>query len=213
MKISKKKIIGVMALASLFSVGPVSTIKAFALTNPVSAVASVSSSDTTAPTLTITPSTTVPTHDAVTLTISAYDSQSGVPYIITQEGNMISGPTNYVTVMQNGTYTFTAVDGAGNKTTKSITVSNISPRYADDKTPPTLTVTASTTAPTTGYVTLTARAYDSQSGVSSMGLPNATNISGSYATYVVTKNGTYYFMAADRAGNYTIQTITVSNIR
>lgn len=166
----------------------------------------VSNIDTTAPTATITPSTTAWTNGNVMLTVGATDSQSGVSSIKKPDGTTVNSTSTTYTVSSNGTYSFDITDNVGNKLTKSITVSNIDP------TAPTLTLTQSTTAWTSNTVTITASATDGQSGVASITKPDGSVVSGNSTTYTVGANGTYFFIVKDIAGNSTTKTITVSNI-
>lgn len=111
-------------------------------------------------------------------------------------------------VSSNGTYSFTVEDNAGNKTVKSIEVSNI------DKVAPTANLSQSSTAWTNESVTLTIDGVLDQggSGVKHIQLPNGNLVSGTSATQSVTANGTYTFKVVDVAGNITQKSITVANI-
>lgn len=84
--------------------------------------------DTSKPSLTLTQNPTTWTNGDVIITASASDSgtvASGVKEIILPDGNKVSGSTATFTAIQNGTYTFTAVDFMGNQQSASITISNI----------------------------------------------------------------------------------------
>jgi len=82
--------------------------------------------DKIAPTLTLAqdPSNETETTGTVTITATATDRESGVASI-THDSTVVEGSSTTYTVNSNGTYTFTAIDRAGNSTTDSIAVSNI----------------------------------------------------------------------------------------
>lgn len=166
----------------------------------------VSNIDTTAPSLSCTPSTTAWTNGSVTLTASASDSQSGLASI-TKPDNSTSAtsPTTY-TAAANGTYTFSAADNAGNTTSLPMTVSNI-----DTTAPTSPVVTSSTTAWTNGNVTFTlGTSTDSQSGVAKRQYQIDGGAWTDYSsTVTVSTEGTHtiYARAVDNVGNIS----TVSN--
>jgi Predicted membrane protein len=161
--------------------------------------------DNTAPTLTITPSTTAWTNGNVTLTATGLDSNSAMKSITLPNNNVVNGGTATYIVGANGNYTFVATDNVGNNTTNSITVSNI------DTTGATLNLSENTTS-WAKQVTINASASDTQSGVKSITLPNGTVINGASASYPVTANGTYQFVVIDNVGNITTKSITVNNV-
>ncbi|WP_049776619.1 RCC1 domain-containing protein [Ethanoligenens harbinense] len=81
-----------------------------------------------------------------------------------------------------------------------------------DSTPPTGSYNLSTTAWTTGNVTINVTAADSQSGVKSITTPDGTTVAGPTCSYKVSGNGTYNFVLTDNAGNTCTYPVTVSNI-
>jgi neutral ceramidase len=81
-----------------------------------------------------------------------------------------------------------------------------------DTTPPSAIGTLSTTATTSGPVTITLSAYDDLSGVAAITTPNGSIVQGSTTTYSVTANGTYDFTVTDNAANTATIPVTVSNI-
>ena len=111
-------------------------------------------------------------------------------------------------ITANGTYVYEVTDSNGFTWSDTVTINNI------DKAAPTGNLTASTTAPTNGDVTLTVSgaADTGVSGLAGIALPNGTMVAGSTATYTVTANGTYTFRIIDNAGNETDKTIVVDNI-
>lgn len=150
------------------------------------------------------------TNSNVTLNLTgvADTGGSGLDNIKLPNGTFVTGTSASYVVSTNGTYSFEIYDNAGNKTTKSITVSNI------DKILPTGDISQTPTAPTNGDVTLnlTNVSDTGGSGVKNITLPNGTTVTTATASQIVTANGTYSFQITDNAGNVTTKTITVSNI-
>ena len=165
-------------------------------------------SDTTAPTLNLSQTPTSWTNGSVTITANANDEPggSGIKQITLPDSSTVSGSSANYAVTANGTYKFITEDKAGNKTTQSITISNI------DTVKPTVSLIQNPTGWTNGNVSITANASDVGSGVKSITLPNGTVVNGSIANYIATSNNNYSFIVEDNAGNKTIQNITVSNI-
>lgn len=79
--------------------------------------------DENAPTATITQNITEKTHKNIILTVNAKDDYSGLKSIIFNGNDIKSNPS--VEVTQNGTYTFTLEDNAGNTRTVTHDVNNI----------------------------------------------------------------------------------------
>lgn len=152
----------------------------------------VTPTDTTGPTLTLTPSTTLPTNADVVITVTASDP-SGVAKITLPNGTVLTGVTSTTyTVSTGGTYTFIAEDSKGFITTESITINNI------DKVAPIITLgTYDSTTPTKNDITVTASTNE--------GTLNATS-------HTFTANGSFDFVATDAAGNVTTRTVTITNI-
>lgn len=172
----------------------------------------VSSLDTIPPTANLTQSPTGWTNGNVVLTLSSISDTGGSGLKSVRLPNNVVETTfsnKTYTVSSNGTYSFVIEDNGGNKTTKTITVSNI------DKTSPTATLSPSTTAWTSGNVTLTLSAISDTggSGMKSVKLPNGqTETTFTNKTYTVSANGTYTFTLEDHAGNVSTRTVNVSNI-
>ncbi len=158
----------------------------------------------------IAPSTTEPT-TSVTVT-ATFDDNVGVA---TKQYKIGEGSwTDYVdgvTVTENVTVSFKATDTAGNESTDSYDVTNI---INPDHTPPTITITPSTTEPGVASVTLTA-VFDDNVGVTS----SLYKLKGDmfWSAYpeggvTVTENMLVQFKATDEAGNETITGYDVTNI-
>lgn len=167
--------------------------------------------DKTSPTASISQTPTSWTNGNVTLTLSniADTGGSGIDYVRLPNGNIHSSSSNVSqTVSSNGSYTFSIYDHAGNRTDKTISVTNI------DKTNPVGNLSASSTSWTNGNVTLTLSSIsDSESGVDYVRLPNGSTQTGtSNKTYTVSSNGSYSFTIYDKAGNTLTRSISVTNI-
>ena len=152
-----------------------------------------------------------PTNGNVSITLSDVKDYgiSGVKGVYLPNGNFVTGSTIPYTVSSNGTYSFVIEDNVGNRTTKSITISNI------DKVAPTANLTQSPTNFTNGDVVL------HLNDILDSGTANLKHVvlpSGKIETtfenknIVVDKNGTYSFEIWDNAGNKTVKTIDVNNI-
>ena len=149
------------------------------------------------------------TNEFSAIEVQASDKGSGVDYIVTPDGDKVEADKFVFEASENGVYTFTTVDKAGNEWTESISVTNI------DRTVGTAKVTPSTTKSTNAKfgVTLSIEAKDAQSGVEFIILPNGVVISGDTANYHVHANGEYTFVVLDRAGNAWTVTQEVKNLK
>lgn len=98
-----------------------------------------------------------------------------------------------------------AVDNAGNK-------SEPTHIYFDDKTPPSMQITANTVEPTNQDVVLTVTASDNETTVKRIQLPDGSWLSGDTAVFRVSENGTYVFKAEDLFGNIQTKSFVVNNI-
>ncbi|MBB6637732.1 S-layer homology domain-containing protein [Cohnella thailandensis] len=122
----------------------------------------------------------------------------------------------------NGTYTVYAADLAGNKTVKTITISNIVTDL------PTIVLNVSTTSPVSTPVEVTVSASvsgeDLDNKLTALKWAPGSHTESDFAdpdfgtdiltaqAFQATGNGTYTVYAADLAGNKTVKTITISNI-
>lgn len=169
----------------------------------------ISNIDKTAPNATFLYSTTAWTNGNVVITCNATDSGgSGVSSIKLPNSSTVTSTSTTYTVSANGSYNFVITDEAGNKVTKTASVSNI------DKAIPTGTASMSPTGWTNGNVTITVTGSDTGgSGVASIIKPGGTTVSGSSATHSVFQNGAYDFYVEDTAGNQSDKiTVNVTNI-
>lgn len=138
--------------------------------------------------------------------VNVNDVLSGVKELALPNGQIVQGKTFAYRITQNGSYTFTATDNAGNRSTKTISVSNF------DDTAPTATIVFSQTGWTNQDVVLLFTAIDKQSGISMIELPNGTRINSDKSEYRISTNGTYTFKAWDKVGQVQTFPVSVSTI-
>ena len=168
--------------------------------------------DEIAPGLTLTPSTTEATNEAVTITAIATDD-AGIAQVMNPEGTVIkaSGEETYefsFSVTENGTYSFKAFDVNGFETTKTIVVDNI------DVSAPALTIADTLSETNNQQAILTVSASDN-AGLKYVVNPDGTTSTladGESYEYIVNENGTYKFVAEDAAGNITEDSVVVDYI-
>ncbi len=162
--------------------------------------------DKTAPTGSLSHSTTNWVNTDVKIHWSVADANSGVKQIKLPDGTIKTTATGDYTVSQNGTYTFVVYDVAGNTLTLQETVTNI------DKTPPTGSLSHNPTDWVIDYVKIHWTASDSQSGFNRVVLPDGTSTTNASGDFTVTDNGTYTFTLYDNVGNSRILTENINNI-
>jgi|GEM_PF-749965 len=192
--------------------------------NEVVRTINVTNIDKTAPTLALLATPTVPTNGNVTVEVEGNGTGSAitslkwatgnqnVAYFATGGQNVVGGE---IEITVNGDYTVYARDAAGNEAVETITVSNI------DRVAPSIALTASPTAPTSGDVTINVDAEDTDSGISELMWAAGNQVTAFFATggqnvaadeFEVTANGVYTVYARDVAGNEALATIEVNNI-
>jgi hypothetical protein len=154
--------------------------------NTGTADAEVTWIDKTPPTATVAYSTENPTKENVTVTIAPSEDVT-----MTNNGGALTR-----TFANNGVFTFTFSDAAGNGGTATATVTWI------DKIAPAATITYSTTDPTNQDVTATLDPSEPITVTNNDGLD----------TYIFTDIGTFTFEFTDAAGNTGSATATVANI-
>lgn len=132
--------------------------------------------DKTAPVITIDGYNTSLTNQDITVTAS------------TSEGTLNAASHTFT---ENGSFTFSATDAAGNEATETVVISNI------DKISPVIEIGIYSTAPTNQNITVTASTNE--------GTLNSE-------AYTFVGNGSFEFVASDAAGNVTTYTVTISNI-
>lgn len=132
-------------------------------------------------------------------------------YCYTSQGSRTEIKAPYVhRVYQNGTYTFEVVDAAGNPEVKTITVS-----YIDAEPPEIVPGVPSEVelAADRSYAIIHLSASDvGAAGFAQFIYPNGSATSESEASYKVTENGVYTFIAVDKAGNRKNYSVAVSGI-
>lgn len=199
--------------------------------------------DTKAPALTVTVGTTAPTNGKVKVTVKAADA-SGIKTVkwaydkkaatyFKSAGKALSLNSKGIATVSyaaNRSYTFYALDKAGNVSVKTITISNI------DTSVPALTVSLNTKEVTNKNVVMTFSVKETGKGIDNLyyltgkkalkdftGQLKALNLKavtsdtkkGVYtytASMTVKANNTYTFLLKDKAGNTVLKTVTISNI-
>lgn len=172
----------------------------------------VTNIDKVAPKLSATVNTTDPTNQDVVVTLKASDDveifkvldANGKSISLTKVSNEYTGT---ISESANGTFTYTAVDTAGNETTCTVKIANI------DKSNPVIdSIGRSTTVPVNTQVVITINAHDVGLGLAD----KPYNFDGtgwvSDKTKVITANGNYRISVKDVAGNITTQTYNVMNL-
>lgn len=166
--------------------------------------------EATAPTGDISYSPTGFTNGNVTISLKNIQDVGGSGYAYTKkpDGNTTTATTVTITVTENGTYSFTIFDKAGNQTVKRVTISNI------DRQNPSFGTTYSPTGWTNQNVIirLTNITDSGPSGYSHTRLPNGSVDYDTNVSYEVTTNGDYTFTVYDKAGNATSKTVRIENI-
>ena len=162
----------------------------------------------------IVPSTTDPV-ESVTITAAFADNVE----LATRQYKIGEGEwkdyTTGVTVTENTTVYFRAIDTAGNETTDSFTVTNIKNIVPDNTKPTVSNLMASTQAPTNQDVIVTADFTDDVELAQSL---YRIGESGTWTAYpeggvTVSDNATVFFKAVDAAGNESeVVSCTVDNI-
>ncbi|GGG72392.1 hypothetical protein GCM10010918_30220 [Paenibacillus radicis (ex Gao et al. 2016)] len=178
--------------------------------------------DNTAPSLSYSLSPGSPTRQDVTVQVAASDAASGVELtkwasgtqtaaFFATQGTAFASSFN---VSANGTYTVYARDRIGNEALLPVTVSNI------DRDAPAVSLTASTTLPTNADIEVTVTIVDDSAIGSQLwatGLQDAAYFqagNGNTFTdhFLANVNNLYSVYVEDTVGNYTLTTITVSNL-
>ncbi len=135
-----------------------------------------------------------------------YETENpGANDVVTATYDITSEKGKAVIASGNRVARFTVTDNAGNTTTINV-------RVFIDRVKPTVTVTGNPTDWKTS-ATLTVKASDSESGLASVKIGNTSlTLTNGSATYKVTNNGTYKFVATDKAGNTTTNSVVVSKV-
>ena len=192
--------------------------------NEAVATIEVNNIDRNEPTINLTATPTGPTNGNVTVAVEADGTGSALASVKWTAGNedatyFATGGQDIVddefVVTVNGIYTLYARDAAGNEAVRTITVGNI------DRNAPTINLTADPIEPTSGDVTVTVEAEDTDSGISELKWAAGDQGDAYFVTggqdvvddeFEVIANGVYTVNARDAAGNEAVSSITISNI-
>lgn len=137
------------------------------------------------------------------INIDKIRASSGIDYILLPNGKKVYSDNTTYTVYENGTYTFSVYDRAGNSEIVEVEISNI------DTISPSLNLTQ---IEEDGYVQIDISSMDKESGISHIILPNGERIDEDNAKFKILKNGKYTFQVYDIAGNVTEKTLDISDI-
>ena len=144
------------------------------------------------------------TNNMVEISVEAYDNHKIKKVVLPDGGESLTGDFKYE-VYKNGTYEFIVIDEFGNKTSNSISITNI------DKTEPTINVEYDTKK-TNNNVIVSVSGIDNESGVKSIKLPDGTMVENDSANFIAEKNGDYIIEITDNAGNVSSSIISIKNI-
>lgn len=172
----------------------------------------VTNIDKIAPSLSASVSTTDPTNQDVVVTLKASDDveiskvfdANGESISLTKVSNKYTG-----TILEsaNGTFTYKAVDTAGNETTCTVKITNI------DKSNPVIdSIGRSTTVPVNTQVVITVNAHDVGLGLADKPYKFDNGGWTDVASTTITSNGTYTVQIKDKAGNVITESYEVSNL-
>ncbi len=126
-------------------------------------------------------------------------------YMILPNNTKVTSKTYSYKVTKNGTYKFTYYNKSGEKTEKSITISNIAVTPSNK-----FNLSLSSSSQTSGPIYIKVNIIDDNFNY--MILPNNTKVTSKTYSYKVTKNGTYKFTYYNKSGEKTEKSITVNNI-
>ena len=165
--------------------------------------------DKSKPTISITGNPTSWTNKDVTLKLSLGDNVSGINEIVLPNGRKLGNNQKQINmdyvITENGSYTFTVIDQAGNQISQTVNVSKI------DKKSPVLNYTIETnTNKTAGTIKL--RATDYISGIKEMILPDGTVLKTGTYDLPISNNGQYPVRLIDNTGNEILTIINVNQL-
>ncbi|MCI9063258.1 MAG: hypothetical protein HFJ17_01445 [Clostridia bacterium] len=183
------------------------TFKAYdKLDNIKTETVTINNIDTTPPTVALSRDNTNLTDGPIKIHWYASDSQSGFNKIVLPDGTSSNNANGDFEVSQMGKYTFIAYDNVGNDMAMSIIVDNVDMKI------PHLEVKQKETKWTNEDVILDWKAYDNESGIKEVILPNADIVNKLEGEHTVTQNGIYTFLAYDKIGNGVMVKHEVKNI-
>lgn len=179
--------------------------------NEGSGAIEITNIDTTAPDITVSGNPTDWTAGSVTITLTVIDDLSGVDRVeVKKDGNAVSVSENTgiytFTVSENGIYTVTATDKAGNSANETVVIDKIGNGE------PILTVTGGTQSAASLNLTITASAGSSSAVTVTVQKDGGAAEEVHGDTYHITAAGTYVFTAATGAGKTATKTVVVHSV-
>ena len=145
------------------------------------------------------------TNKNVEINVLVNDFESGVKEIVLPDGTIVPGNKATFEIENNGEFTFTAIDNAGNVSEDVLKINNI------DRTSPELTLTPMVKGWTNKEFSIEIKAFSSN-GIKSIKLPDNTCVNSNKATFNVSENGEYIVEVEDKIGNVTRESILIDNI-
>ncbi len=140
------------------------------------------------------------------ITWNVVDFESGFDRIVMPDNTVSYEETGQYKIQELGEYSFIAYDKVGNDRSITINVTNV------DLKNPKLQITQDYNEWTNDDIVLHWKAEDGETGIREVVLPNAETSKELEGDHVVTKNGTYAFIAYDNVGNGIIVRHEVNNI-
>lgn len=138
----------------------------------------------------------------------ADEGVSGIHEVKLPNGTMVPAqPTVNYNVFDNGEYSMTLYDKAGNSIVRTVTIANI-----DNQMPDADIVWSKGWTNNSVVISLTNFRDEGIAGYDSVRLPNGVSVSGSSTSYIVTENGDYPFVVRDRVGNERTKVAQIRNI-
>lgn len=167
--------------------------------------------ETIKPTLSVTPDKTTWTNQPVYVTLKGTTKGAApINRLVLPDNNVVFTDELIYPINTNGTYSFKALDAAGNQATQSLVVSNI------DTAGPTITLSHNGSSGANDSVVITATFADALSGLSQLTLPDGSvktvDAKTQTVQFPITVGGTYVFSATDKAGNVSSHALTLHNV-
>lgn len=180
--------------------------------NIATASKEVTNIDKVVPTISAKVNTTDPTNRDIEVTLTASDNV-GIAKVVNNSGVALTGTASgsnmvYTTSeVQNGTYTYTVTDTAGNTSSVTVILGNI------DKSNPVLDkILKSTEDPTNTNVVVTVTAHDVGLGLADKPYKFDSADWTDVSAITITSNGTYTIQIRDKAGNIITKSYEIGNL-
>lgn len=144
----------------------------------------------------------LPREEINQVNIDKVRASSGIDYILLPNGEKVYSDSATYTVYENGVYTFSVFDRAGNSEMVEVEITNI------DTTNPSITLNE---IEEDGFIYVDITGFDNESGVSHIVLPDGQRVDSDNARYKLEGSGIYKFQLYDVAGNVSEEIFTIGN--